>query len=262
MRAAVGIAAIAALVIGVATAWATSGPLDEEPVVAAAQKEVAITATFAGDELFVYGAVSRSRRLQKSDGPLDVVIVVEGPAAPIIVRKKKWIAGLWINAAAFFIAEAPSYYAVASTRPLLDILDKDGYRRVSLDGAVIMAGTPFSAEEPLEFRQAAIRLRRRAGFYVTKPSGVALAKSTLYQARFSLPANIIEGAYAVTVYLVRNKRIVGEQDFVIPVRRKGLEQFLYRAAMERPTLYGLGTLATALIAGYLASEIFRRLRRG
>lgn len=239
-------------------------PLVEEPIVAAAQKEVAITATFAGGELFVYGAVARNRRLLASDTPLDVVIVLEGPSEPVIVRKKQWIAGLWINAAAIRIAAAPSFYGVASTRPVPDILrpEDDATYGIGLDKAVLIAGVPYSAPDPEAFRQAAIRLRRREGLYVEAPGAVTIQRGTLFQGRFQLPANIVEGDYIATVYLVRDKRVIARDSFEIPVARRGLERFLYVSAQEHPTLYALGTLLTALIAGYLASEIFRRLRRG
>ena len=239
-------------------------PLDEGLIVSATHKEVAITATFAGDELFVYGAVERSRRLEPEDGPLDVIVVVAGPSEPVIVRKKDWVAGLWINTAAVRIAAAPSYYGVASTRPLSDILrpEEDAIYRISLDRAVVIAGVPFSAEDPEEFRQAAIRLRRRADLYQELSGGVVIARDTLFEARFELPANIVEGAYQAVVYLVRDQRVMARESFDLPVRRRGLEQFLFRAAHETPMLYGLGTLLTALVAGFLASEIFRRLRRG
>lgn len=261
------------VVVGAAVAmqaWAQSGDrlsgvqeLIEEPIIGATRKEVAITTTFSGAELFVYGAVARDRRVMSADGALDVIVIVEGPSSPIIVRKKEWIAGLWINAASIRIAAAPSFYGVASTRPIDKILREqdDATYGVSLQRAVLFAGMPTSAPDPGSFREAAIRLRRKQGLYVELPTGVSLQGETLFEARFQLPANITEGEYIATVHLVRGRRIIASNEVPISVRRRGIEQFLYEAAINQPTLYALGTLLTALLAGYGASELFRRLRR-
>ncbi len=239
-------------------------PLFEEPIISSTQTEVAITATFSGADIVVYGAVSRDRLVAEADGRLDVIIIVEGPSEPLIVRRKERIAGLWINAAAIRIGGAPSFYGVASTRPLSEILidQDDATYGVSIDRAVFIAGVPVSAPDVEAFRQAVIRLRRRAGLYVELPEGVVLERDTLFTAQFELPANIAEGEYVATVHLVREGRILGSEFLEIDVQRAGLEEFLFEAATESPTLYALGTLFTALFAGYAASEIFRRLRRG
>lgn len=255
-------AAVAALSPAVAQEGA---PVDigEEPIITSTLTEVDITATFTGADIVVYGAVARDRRVMDEDGPLDVVVLLEGRSEPVVVRRKEWVAGLWINASAIRIGGAPSFYGVASTRPLPEILveQDDATYGVSLDQAVFIAGVPISAPDIEQFRQAVIRLRRNAGLYVELPRGVVLERDTLFTASFELPANIVEGEYFVTVHLVRGGRIIASDSFEINVERVGLEAFLYKSAVERPTLYALGTLLTALFAGWAASELFRRLRR-
>lgn len=242
---------------------ASPAALEERILTGVSQDEVAITATFSGSELFVYGAIARSRFLGESDAPPDVAIVIEGPSSPIIVRKKERIAGLWLNREAIRIAAAPSYYAVASTRPLDRMLNsgEDLRHRISLDNAVYILGIPTSAQDPEQFRRAAVRLRRNEGLYREAPGGVILRGGTLYQTTLELPANIIEGDYRIRVYLVREGRVIDQAQIQIPVRKTGIERFLFTASRETPLLYGLGTLIVALLAGYGASELFRRLRR-
>lgn len=239
-------------------------PLFEEPIISSTENEVAITATFSGADVIVYGAVERDRLVNALDGSLDVIITLAGESDPVIVRRKEWVAGLWINVAWARIAGAPNFYGVASTRPLPDILDSefDAAYSVSIDEAVFIAGVPVSSPELDAFRRAVIRLRRGEGLYVELPRGVRLERDTLFTAEFELPANIAEGLYVATVHLVRDGRIIATAEHDIAVRRAGLEAFLYNSAKTTPTLYALGTLLTALTAGYLASELFRRLRRG
>lgn len=236
--------------------------LEEKIVSDSTVDEVAITATFSGKEIFVFGAIARNRLLREDDPAPDIAIVIEGPPNAVVVRRKARIAGMWVNQDAFRIGEAPSFYAVASTRPLDEILNpiEDATRQVSLDKSVRVVGAPISVADPESFRRAAIRLRRDQGLYIEKPGGVEL-KDPLYSTRLRLPASIIEGEYTVRVLLLRGGRVLDEEKIALPVRKTGLERLVGSAARETPFLYGLATLIMAAMAGWLGSEIFRRLRR-
>ena len=54
---------------------------------------------------------------------------------------------------------------------------------------------------------------------------------------------------------------LGHLGAAIEVRKVGLERWLYRLAFDQPLLYGLMSLAVAVIAGWGASAAFRKLRR-
>lgn len=237
--------------------------LEEQLISGATVDEVAITATFSGEEVFVFGAIQRNRRLDVDEGRPEIIVVIQGPSSPLIVRRKARVFGLWINRDAFRIAAAPSYYSISSTGPLAEILQpgEDLARRISLRNAVLIAGAPVSAEDPEAFRRAVIRLRTARGLYREDPMGVTLTGGTLYQARVRLPASIVEGLYVVRVYLVRDGRVRDVQEIALPVFKQGLERTLGAAAEQTPLLYGIGTLITALLAAWGASELFRRLRR-
>ncbi|MEO1328318.1 MAG: TIGR02186 family protein [Pseudomonadota bacterium] len=258
------LAAGAALVAGLWLTSARSTPqLEEQLLSDSAQTEVAINATFAGSELFIYGAIARNRFLEEGDRPPDIIIVVRGPSSPVVVRKKDRVAGLWMNREAIRIASAPSYYAVASTRPVPIMLQprEDATYRITLDKAIVIAGLPTSAQDPEEFRQALIRLRRARGLYRDDGAVVTLTGGTLYQTRLKLPADIVEGDYEVRVYLVRDREVRDQTRIQLPVRKIGVERLMFTAAQETPLLYGFLSLLSALIAGFGASELFKRLKR-
>ena len=86
----------------------------QEAIVAdLSQKEVAITATFTGSEILIFGAVKRETAISE-DEPLEVVIAVTGPSEPLTVRRKEKRYGIWINTDAVEVDQAPSFYAVAT----------------------------------------------------------------------------------------------------------------------------------------------------
>ena len=193
-----------------------------------------------------------------------MIVSITGPSEPIIVRKKDRIGAIWINAESLVISSAPSFYAVAATGPLEEILRpvEDSNHKISIDKTVFIAGLPaFTGVDVDAFRRAAIRLREKAGLYTESAGKVRQRGPTLFSTQFELPANIVEGDYAARVFLVRDGRVRDEFSTVIAVRKTGLERLIYAAAQDQPLIYGMLSILVALLAGWGASEAFRRLLR-
>jgi len=166
-----------------------------------------------------------------------------------------------VNADSVEVHEAPSFFTIATTRPLEDILN-EGDRRdyaIGLDFAVRpQAPTEVDVES---FAKAVSRIRQDEGLYSQREGIVNLTEDTLFEADISLPANLVEGDYNVRIYLIRDKNIVSDASVGIAVRKAGLEAWLYDLSREYALLYGLLSIFVALAAGYGASEVFRRLKR-
>ncbi len=234
----------------------------ETVVVDLSQNRVEITATYSGSNIFVFGAVQRKAPLPEGIGPLDVAIVVEGPLETATVRKKEKKLGIWVNSEAVEVHEAPSFFTIATTRPLADILNEGDQRdyAIGLDYAVRPQGHAESGIE--DFAAAVTRIRQEEGLYSQREGIVNLTDDTLFETDIALPANLVAGDYTARIYLIRDKNIVSDTAVSITVRKAGLEVWLYDLAHESPLVYGLLSLLVALVAGYGASEIFRRLKRG
>ncbi len=217
--------------------------------------QVSITADFQGSEIFIFGAVKRDAPVLDGAGNLDVIIEVAGPPSELTVRRKDRRFGIWVNTDAVTIDRAPSFYSIASTSPITDILsDRErASRDLGLDYAV--------QGEVEDFRTAVIRIKQAEGNYATAETPVNLTEDTLFTTEVALPANLIEGDYTATIYLVRNEQIISASSQVIEVRKAGLEKWLYDMAQDQALLYGIMSLVVALLAGWGASEVFRLLRR-
>ncbi len=239
-------------------------PERERIVSGLSQTDVAITATFEGSKIFVYGAIERDWFPQPGEPAADVIISVTGPSAPVTVRKKERIGVVWANAESLVISSAPSFYAVAATGELPDILrpEDDAKHRIGIDKAVFIAGLAgFNKVDVDAFRRAVIRLREKSGLYDESAGKVRLRGPTLFETSIELPSNIVEGDYSARVFLLRDGRVRDEYSTVIAVRKTGLERLIYSSAQDVPLIYGLVSILVALIAGWGASEIFRQLRR-
>lgn len=234
----------------------------EEIVLGLSQDEVAITATFEGSDILIFGAIKRAAPPPEDEGDLGVIITVAGPDSPVTVRRKDRRFGIWVNTDAVDIDIAPTFYAVATSGPLSEILsaEEDATRRVTISRAIRSVGAATDGESD-RFVAALIRIRGESALYQIIEGGVDLSEETLFRSRITLPANLTEGDYTAEIFLTRGGTIVDLYATDIAVRKVGLERWLYRLAHDQAVLYGLMSLAIAIAAGWGASAAFGLLRR-
>ncbi len=239
-----------------------TAPLRAEEIVSGlSQTRVSINASFDGTSILIYGAAMRAEK-PPSWPLLQVIITVEGPVTPIVVWKKQKVAGIWINRGWVALDDAPSFYAVMTTGALDEILSlaEDEKYHVSIPreiGGVRLGAGSGAASDYLTALQ---RIRGADGTYRLAPNAVLLLQQSPFRTEVALPANLIEGDYKVRIFLTRGGAVVDMQESVISVGKDGLERFLYRLAQDEPGLYGIISLLMAALAGWGASEAFRRLR--
>lgn len=213
------------------------------------QGEIAVSTRFTGAELIVYGA--------KDSIPADVVVAVRGPQTPVVVRQRTRIAGIWMIGASARFDTAPGYYALASTRPLAELLPEAERQRLRLGLDLL----PLRASEPDPgdgFRRALVELKRERGLYRQQESGVSVTGERLFAARIVLPPTVPPGLYLVDVLGVQGGRIVASRDLTFTVRRVGTSAEIWRFAHAHPWLYGFGAVIAAAVVGWAGSVVFRR----
>ncbi|MFC2969312.1 TIGR02186 family protein [Acidimangrovimonas pyrenivorans] len=249
---AVTVAALAGALLGAAPARA------EQLVSGLSKDRVAITANFNGSDILVFGAVKRDRPIPPGP-PLDVIMTLQGPSQPLIVRKKERKFGIWVNSEAVTISGAPSFYAIATSAPLAKSLSAtDDLRyRITIPKAIRAVGTASEAPDAPRFTDALIRLREKNGLYKLNEGSVDFQAATLFNTSIALPSNLTEGAYKLRIFLTRGGTVLDSSDSVIEVRREGLERWLYRLSKDQPLAYGVLSLFIAIAAGWLASTAFR-----
>lgn len=234
-----------------------------EIVGALSQNRVSLTANFSGTEILIFGAIRQDAARIEEDAPFDIIIVVEGPREPVAIRRKDRVLGIWVNTEQALMASVPSFYAVATTGPLAQILspDEDARLRISPAQAIRAEQIVGGGGDPAAFSEALLRLRARAEAYRALDRWVFLDRDILFRANVRLPANLTEGAYTTRMYLVREGQVVHQFRTAIFVRKEGIERWLSQMAYDQPLLYGLMALLLALVAGWGASEATRFLRR-
>lgn len=234
-------------------------PAASETVVAGLSRDaINITANFEGSEILIFGAVSRIA--PAPEGDLEVIITIEGPSLPVAVRRKERRFGIWVNTDAIEVDEAPSFYAVATTSPFGDVITatEDLRHQVSIPNAIRAVG--IGVADGGSFTDALIRIRESEDLYQLIEGGVTLRNETLFDTSIRLPANLVEGDYRTRIILTRGGSVLDIYEQDIAVRKVGLERFIYNLAHDRPLVYGILSLTIAVLAGWMASAVFRYIR--
>ena len=150
-----------------------TGARDPILVPEVSQHEIQVRQGFTGAELLLFGAIL-SPDGTRAGQDYDIVVVLKGPTSPAILREKRKIAGIWINAASTELHSVPAYFAVASTRPITKIVDGKTAAIYEL-GLPWLQLSPTGAIDPkaLErFSGGLVDLMTRKGLYRQNESGV------------------------------------------------------------------------------------------
>lgn len=228
-------------------------------------RTIAITSGYSGAEILVFGAIENSRQPSAESGFYDVAVVIEGAPQPLMVRKKGRVAGLWVNTATFNFNAVPSYYAVASTRPLEEFADSTlleenglGLEAVRMSAAADSA-VRVSSEDLIAYKAAVRRLKQSADLFKRADYGVVFTGRSLFRATIALPATVPVGPLTARVFLFHEGKLLSKYQARVVLEREGIERWLYAFAFERPFFYGIVAVLLALATGLIASAAFRRL---
>lgn len=233
----------------------------ERLVAQLSKEEVAITANFDGSEIFIYGAIKHDVS-DKIISPLEVVITVSGPTEKLYVRKKSKHALIWLNTETIEIDSAPSFYAVASTGNLKEIINntENLKHKISIREVIRSIGNPETIKNPTDFTEGLIRIRNQNNLYQDLDNSISLTDETLFATTINLPSNLVEGEYTIRFLLARDGKVIDQLSTTIPVNKVGLERWIFDLSRQQPLIYGLLSLFIAIFAGWLASAVFRYIR--
>ncbi|MBL8581341.1 MAG: TIGR02186 family protein [Rhizobiaceae bacterium] len=222
---------------------------------------ISITADFAGADLTIFGAIDNTDPLLSRQGRYDVIVVLEGPARPVVVRRKDRVLGIWVNRFSMTFVNVPISYSVATTRQPQDIASPETYRQLSLG----TANRHFEPEDALanpttidEFTTALRELKRTTGLYSENFGGVQFLSSNLFRATLPLAPNVPVGTHKARAFLFKNGLFIGESSAQLAIVKSGFEQWVFRAANQHGFVYGVFAVALAMLTGWLGRIVFRR----
>ena len=240
--------ALAAFAIG-----AGSVARAQQFIVDVSSRVVPITTGFTGADLLLFGN-------RASDG--EVVVIVRGPAEETVVRKKENVAGIWVNLSQMSFPEVPSFYHVAASGNLVDLSVREVLRRYGI-GAEILEHVPADkSANPTAvkvYRDALIRNKQRLGLFADKVGTVSFVGQQMFRTTVWFPVNVATGSYRIEVFEVRNGKVLNATASSLLVRKTGFEAAVFNFAHQYSVGYGLIAIIIAMVAGWLAGMMFRKV---
>jgi uncharacterized protein (TIGR02186 family) len=252
--------AIAGTLLAAGAAWAQE-PIAEKIEIGLSTDRVTITADFSGADLTIFGALDGADPMVARQGRYDVIVVLEGPAKPVVVRRKDRILGVWINMESETFVNVPSSYSVATTRQFQDITSANNYRQLSLGAENIYIEPEDRKDDPAtiaEFTKALRQAKRITGLYSERLGGVEFLSQNLFRATLDLAPNIPVGTHKARAFLFKNGLFIGETSAQLAIVKSGFEQRIYRAASDYGFLYGLFAVFLAMLTGWIGRLVFRK----
>jgi uncharacterized protein (TIGR02186 family) len=264
MRAGAFAALLLALTPAMAHAQDAAAPPEaprEEITIGLSSDIVEIATDFTGMELTIFGAVNNPRPDAVATGGYDVVVVLEGPPRPIVVREKKRVLGMWVNADSFAFDDVQRSYVLASTGKMQDIATDELFKQLAL-------GVPQRFFTPANPREGEIRLARFSGIlkdlkledglYHEGEGNVRFLSQSLFKASLSLPSNIPLGTHRARAFLFKDQVFLDEDSTGLYVTKDSFEQWLFGQARENGLAYGFVAVLLAISVGWLGRQLFKR----
>jgi uncharacterized protein (TIGR02186 family) len=222
---------------------------------------VAITADFSGADLTIFGSLDYADPLVARQGRYDVIVVLEGPAQEVVVRRKERVLGMWINMESETFTNVPVSYSVATTRMPQDITDTNSYKRLSL-GADYLHIEPVDRDgNPVtiaQFRDALRERKAAAGLFSIRIGGVEFLSQSLFRASLPLSPSVPVGTHKARAFLFKNGVFIKESSAQLSIVKSGFEQTIARFATNHGFAYGILATVLAIVTGWLGRIVFRR----
>jgi uncharacterized protein (TIGR02186 family) len=222
-------------------------------------RQVQIRYSFSGAQLLLFGAVVYPGGRAPSR-PVDIAVVLRGPVQPILVREKQKIAGIWMNADSNRFRSAPSFYAVASSKPVSRLVDERtaAIYELGLHNLQLSPGGGALPDKEHRFEAGLLDLRARHGLYSESPNGVEITDGVLYRAVITIPSQVPVGTYTAETFLIDRGKVIAAATRDIQISKSGFERYVALAARRHEGLYGLTAVLLSLGLGWAAAAAFRR----
>jgi uncharacterized protein (TIGR02186 family) len=235
------------MLVAFLAALAPGAALAQPLLVDLSRPRVSITSAFRGTDVLVFGAL---------DGAGDVVITVSGTPTRQTVLRKERVFGLWVNAGRQVFDDVPAYYAIAATRPLEDILPTLDDRLATMRAIDAQRRRPIDLTD---FRQGLIAAKRREGLFPDTVTPITVVGGRLFRAELRFPSKLPVGDYDVRAYVFRDGQAISAVSRPLVVSKAGFSARVSEWSHELAPVYGVVAIALALVIGWLAGAVSRRL---
>ncbi|MEW6410158.1 MAG: TIGR02186 family protein [Nitrospirota bacterium] len=203
-----------------------------------------------------------------SDSIGDLIVKITSPEGHQALRKKGKVAGLlWMNVGELKFERTPTLYFLHSTRKLEDILSQDEMDKYVIGYPALKRHveiTPIANEdEKMKWFNELVKYKESSRLYSTSSGKISISSKSgrrQYLIDLNWPYQAPPGDYTVTVYSVKDNKVVEKAEAKILVEQVNIVKALADMAKDKGAFYGMIAIIIALAAGFGVGIIFRKGR--
>ena len=216
-------------------------------------------------DFFYHGSTVSVRGI--SEPGVDLVIKIASPEGHQLLKKKGKVGGmLWMNVGQLKFENTPNFYEIFSTKKVEDILSRE-----EMDKNVI--GFPALAkhveiapvaneEEKARWFEEFVKFKQDSKVYTSAFGNIETTMNPDGKQEYYIltdwPYQAQPGDYRVTVYAVKDHKVVEQATSNVNVAQVGMVKSLAGMAKDTPAMYGFLSIGVALLAGFGVSMVFRK----
>ncbi len=216
-------------------------------------------------DFFYHGSTVSIRGI--SDPGVDLIIKLTAPEEHQVLKQKGKVAGmLWMNVGSLKFEHVPNFYTVYSTKKLEDLLSAGelgkytiGYDALEKHVEVTPVG---NEEEKAKWFNEFIKFKENSKVYAISSGKIETKMNENGQQEYYIltdwPYQAQPGDYLVTVYAVKNGKVVEQAESHVNVEQIGMVKTLATMAKNNAAFYGILSVGIALGAGFGVGLVFRK----
>jgi uncharacterized protein (TIGR02186 family) len=214
-------------------------------------------------DFFYHGSTVSVRGV--SDPDTDLIIKITSDEGHQTLREKGKVAGLlWTNVGELEINKVPNVYFLHSTRNIEHILSADEINKYVIGYPALERHVAMNAADEREKTQwfnEFVKFKESSKLYGTTAGRISLTEDKGNQRYYILtqwPYQAPPGNYTVTVYEVKDGKVVETATSNVSVEQVGMVKSIANMAKNDAAEYGFITVFAALSAGFGVGMIFRK----
>jgi len=228
-----------------------------------------LTATANHDHItidfFYHGSTVSVRGM--SEPGVDLVVKITSPEGHQVLKQKGKVAGaLWMNVGQLKFDQTPNFYEVFSTKKVEDILSREelekhviGYPALAKHVEI----TPVAnEEEKAKWFDEFVKFKEESKVYTASAGKIETTINAEGKQEYYIltawPYQAQPGDYLVSVYAVKDNKVVEQAQSKVNVEQVGMVKTLATMAKNSPAIYGFLSIGVALGAGFGVSLVFRK----
>jgi len=201
-----------------------------------------------------------------SDPGVDLVIKITSTEGHQVLKKKGKAGGfMWMNVGDLKLENVPNLYLLTGTKKVEEVLspaeaDANVIGYPALEKHVELSPAADGAEKSKWFGEF-LKFKENSNLYHTASGDVKLENKDGKQSYYTLfqwPYQAAPGDYVVTVYAVKDGKVVEKAESKVLVEQVGSVKFLANMAKNQAAVYGILSILAAIGAGFGVGLIFRK----